>query len=133
MFGIQIGGETVRKRTDWVVGINGRIGGLLNFVDRHSYYNATFDDDDSGNVNLVTEERRETLDDETLTFMSEANAFVAYYVRPNTSLRLGYNVLYMNGMATAANNIGLIGTFPKFEVTGDTLYHGMNCGFEMTW
>lgn len=133
LFGIQIGSDVVRKRTDWVFGLNGRVGGLINFADRHSRLTSTVDNDDSIGVNLVTTSESESLNDETLTFLVEAGAYVAYYIRPNTSVRFGYNGLYMNGLATAAQNIGLMGSFPKFELTGDSLYHGMSLGFEMTW
>ena len=72
--------------------------------------------------------------DETLTFLGEGSAYAAYYVRPNTAFRIGYDVLYMNGMATATNNLGIRGDgFAKFELTGDSLYHGMSFGLETTW
>ena len=83
----------------------------------------------------------QNLSDETLTFLGEGNIYLAYILRPNTTLQIGYDVLYMNGVATATNNLGIRGgtdvdretEFARFELTGDSLYHGMNAGFEFTW
>lgn len=136
LVGFQFGGDVVQKRTDWVFGLNGKVGGLLNFANRKSALFQRYDNlnDPADDDMFSTRSKEESLDDETLTFLGEANAYVAYYLRPNTSLRLGYNFLYLNGVATATNNIGLMGNnFPRFEVTGDALYHGMDFGFEMTW
>jgi hypothetical protein len=136
MFGFQFGGDVVQKRTDWAVGLNGKIGALVNFANRHSTLHQRFDNpnDPNDNDDFTTRSTTETLSDETLTVLGEANAYVAYYLRPNTSLRVGYNVLFLNGLAVATDNLGIYGDqFPKFEVTGNAFYHGMNFGFEMTW
>ena len=133
LFGIQLGGEWLQKRTDWVFGAEGRVGGFLNFANRDSRLIQVVDQDLGNAVDLLTTTRTQGLDDETLTFLSEVHVYLAYYLRPNTSVRVGYNFLYLNGMATATNNLGLQGEFPKFELTGDSLYHGMTLGFNMTW
>lgn len=133
MIGIQLGGDFVRKRSDWLFGFKGKLGGLVNFADRSSSLSQTTASTEPERV-VSTALTEEDLRDETLTFLSEGGAYVAYYVRPNTALRVGYDVLYMNGVATATNNLGIRGSdFAKFEMTGDSLYHGMNFGFEMTW
>lgn len=133
LVGIQIGGEAVRKRTNWVLGINGRVGGLINFADRNSHLVQTFDSDLGVGVNMTTDVTEERLNDETLTFLAETSAYVSYYVRPNTAFRFGYNALFMNGLAIASDNIGLAGGFANFELTGNAIYHGMDFGLEMTW
>lgn len=151
LIGIQFGSDMVAKRTDWVFGLNGKIGGMMNFADRRSSLLQRFETIESltgrnvvpittatnnpeDDAILETRSTSEELNDETLTFLSEVNVYVSYYLRPNTSFRVGYNVLYMNGLATALDNVGIQGnTFNRFEVTGDSLYHGMNLGFETTW
>ena len=150
LMGFQFGSDLVAKRTDWVFGLNGKLGGLLNFADRRSSLRQRFEttesiiarqpsatfatNDPEGIAEFETRETTEQLNDETLTFLGELNMYVAYYLRPNTSFRVGYNVLYMNGIAAALDNVGLQGTaFRKFEVTGDSFYHGMNLGLETTW
>ena len=137
LIGVQIGGDFTRKRTDWLLGIRSKVGGLINFADRTNRLSLTTASTDvDGNRTLTTTNTELHLQDETLTFVGEVGAYVAYYVRPNTALRMGYDVLYMNGMATATNNLGIRGdgtTFARFETTGDSFYHGLNLGFEMTW
>jgi len=149
LLGIQIGGEFVQKRADWVFGMRGKVGGFVNFADRANRISQTlaFAETIDGTATRVvrTVEDELELSDETLTFLGEGNLYVAYYIRPNTSLRLGYDIIYMNGLATATNNLGIRGAqladdnrsvaaeFARFELTGDSLYHGMNVGFEFTW
>lgn|GEM_PF-2904704 len=145
LMGIQFGGDMVAKRTDWAFGVNGKVGGLINFADRHStlFQRTETDDridgtivtnDPEGDATFETASRTEALNDETLTFLGEVNVYVAYYLKPNASIRVGYNGLYLNGMAAALDNTGLEGNkFPKFELTGDSFYHGMNLGLETTW
>lgn len=145
LVGLQFGGDVVAKRTDWAFGVNGKVGGLVNFADRNSSLFQRVETDDRIDGLIVTNNPEEdatfntsslteTLNDETLTFLGEVNVYVAYYLKPNTSIRFGYNALYLNGVAAALDNTGLVGNvFPKFELTGDSLYHGMNLGFESTW
>lgn len=134
LVGIQIGGEFVQKRTDWIFGVDGRIGGLVNFADRSSLLRQITDQEPLSEIeDLLISTQTQDLQDETLAFLGEANLYMAYYLRPNTSVRFGYSLMYLNGLATATNNAGLKGTFPRFELTGDALYHGLNAGFNMTW
>ena len=136
LVGVQLGGEYVRKRTDWVLGLKGKAGGLVNFADRKSRFIRTTASTETGEREVTTEITASNLRDETLTFLAEAGAYAAYFIRPNTSVRMGYNIMYMNGIATATNNLGILGggtEFAPFELTGDSLYHGMHLGFEMTW
>ncbi len=145
LVGIQIGGEFVHKRTDWAFGLRGKVGGYINFADRMNHLSQTqasavLVDGVAGRV-VETTISEQNLSDETLTFLGEGNIYLAYSLRPNTTLQIGYDVLYMNGVATATNNLGIRGgtdvdretEFARFELTGDSLYHGMNAGFEFTW
>jgi hypothetical protein len=131
LIGVQFGGEITEKRTDWVVGLRGKLGGLLNLAERDSLVDAVGDVDGNGFLENIN--RNQSLSDEYLAFLGEAGIYFAYFLRPNTSLRVGYDAMLINGLATATNNIGLFPEFPKFEVTGNSLYMGLNVGFEMTW
>ena len=134
LFGVQLGGEYIRKRTDWVFGLKGKVGGLLNFADRNNFLSQTTASTETQERVVSTEVTRRQFNDETLTFLSEASMYMAYFVRPNTSFRVGYDVIYLNGLATATNNLNIRGDeFARFELTGDSFYHGMNLGCEFTW
>ena len=133
MFGVHFGGEVVRKRTNWSFAMTGKVGGLVNFAKRESDLSQTFDNDTSTAVAIITTTQNESVSEETLAFVAETGLSFAYYVRPNTSFRFGYNLLFINGVATATDNLGLMGGFPEMEVTGNSFYHGANLGYEMTW
>ena len=140
LVGIQVGGDWTDKHTDWIWGIRGKLGGLLNFADRNSHVATDIltvtppaSQNEPATATREMSNRQQALRDETLAFLGEAGIFGAYYLRPNTSLRASYDLIYINGVATAVQNMALTPAFPRFELTGDATYHGLSLGLEMTW
>ncbi|WP_197528432.1 Lpg1974 family pore-forming outer membrane protein [Aeoliella mucimassa] len=73
-------------------------------------------------------------------FITEGNVSVVFDVMPNMSLRAGYDVLFLNTVALAANNFNfdnaplLGGTrTPVLIEESSSLYHGANVGLEYVW
>ena len=55
-------------------------------------------------------------------------------ILPSVSLRGGYQVLYLNSLATSANNVDASNFNSTAVLTQDhVLYHGFNGGFEYIW
>jgi len=125
MFGIQTGVEVIENYSSWSWGFRGKLGGLFNFSDRR-LRTLTIDGDDR---ELVSQ----NLTKENLAILMEGGLVSSYQIRPNLTVRAGYDVIYINGVATAPQNAGLQPGFPPYEVTGDALYHGMSVGLEMLW
>lgn len=125
MFGVQLGGEVVENYTSWSWGARVKAGGLFNFsdgyrkIDRSVQGERNFSEDFS--------------DDENLAALVEAGLVATYQVRTNLTARIAYDAMYITGIATAPQNLGLDPGFPKYEVTGDALYHGLSMGVEMLW
>lgn len=128
--GLQLGGDFVNKHTDFLYGLRAKAGGLVNFMDRDSLL---VTDLPGANNQLERSADRQHLGDTSYAVLFEAGLFGAYYLRPNTSVRASYDVMLINGVANAVENLGLMGTFPEFDVTGKALFHGASIGFEMTW
>ena len=124
MIGIQIGGEMAEYYADWAVGGRFKAAGLLNFADRHDSVEVIGD-------NQVA--RIFDANDEHLAVLLEAGAYAVYQFSPNFTGRLGYDFLYITGIADAPSNANLSPSFSRFEVTNDTYYHGLTLGFEMLW
>lgn len=80
---------------------------------------------------------REGAKDNDAAFISEASAIGLFRVTPRFAIRGGYTVLYVNGVALAAENFNDAPPFFARQVTidnnGDALYHGANLGFEWVW
>jgi hypothetical protein len=135
LVGFQLGGELTEKRTNWVIGLRGKAGGFVNFAGRDSRVDTLTDDDNDVNTPLVFSTRDQGLTAEQFAVLVETGAYASYYLRPNTSIRVGYDFLFMNGVTVASdkNNLSLRPEFPAFRVTQNAFYHGASIGFEKTW
>jgi hypothetical protein len=80
-------------------------------------------------------------------FVGELDVKMTYRLNYHWTLRLGYNFLWMDGLALAADNFNptLPNVFagpagpngpprvPVVDRTGDALFHGLNVGLEYLW
>lgn len=71
------------------------------------------------------------------SFLGDAGAIMLYRVTPRFTLRGGYQILYVDGVATAVNNFNTESPFSARDSfihnTGNVFAHGTNLGFEWTW
>ena len=127
MYGVHFGGEYIEQAAVWNWGLRGRLGGLANFADRRSEFTSQI-----GAAAPTT--RRERSEKDNLTFLIEGGIFASAQITPNATLRVGYDVLYLSGVAQAIGNINLpVGAFSPMEVNDIALYHGGSVGFTMVW
>jgi hypothetical protein len=60
-----------------------------------------------------------------------------YRATPRLTLRTGYQVLFVDGVALAVENFNTESPFsardPFLNARGDVVYHGATAGFEWTW
>ena len=129
MFGPQIGLEIIELHDRWHCGFRGYLGGLANFADRRSFL---FTDIDTPQGNEVTE-RSQKLTENQLTFFSQVGLYGALHLRPNLSVRAGYDFIYMSGLGIAIDNLFIGDNFNGFSTAGVALYHGLSIGVEQTW
>ena len=125
MYGPQIGFEVVENYGRWRGGIRFKGGALYNFADRRSKRHAFF--------NGAEDLRDEHVSGQNLVAMLQGGVEAAYEVRPNLVARMAYDAMYLQGFATAAQNLGLEVNFPRFEVTGDAIFHGLSVGLDYMW
>ena len=126
MVGIQLGLEQADYYANWGWGIRFKGAGLINFADRTDRHLA-FDDPADTFLN------GNDVNDEHLAVLLEAGVYTAYHFSPNFTGRIGYDFMYMTGIADAPNNASLAPAFSRFEVTNDAYYQGLSVGFEMLW
>ena len=131
MYGFQLGFDSREKYAKWHWGVGAKAGGLLNFGRRYSSLDTVSNNVSLGLITRVN--RTQDIRDENLTVLLEAGVDATYYLRPNFGLRASYDILYLQGIGSAPDNMFLGQTFPKYELTGDSLYHGLSMGFEMVW
>jgi len=126
MFGLQCGGGLIFQQRNWSCGAKTTAAGMYNFADRDSTIVAVLTD---GTDNS----RAERLEDDHVVFLGDLNVFAFWQVRPHVGLRVSYDLLYITGIATARNNIGLNQSFPDLHLRGNALFHALSAGFEMVW
>ena len=75
-----------------------------------------------------------------VAFLGDAAAVLLYRVTPRMTLRGGYQILYVDGVATGVNNFNTADPFATnpsrtifVDNDGEFLAHGANVGFEWTW
>lgn len=132
LFGVQCGGEYREQLTHWSWGLRGRLATLFNFAERRSSFRSTLVP--MGGGAPVTTVRTERVTDDNLALLIEGGLFTSLQVRPNVTLRAGYDILFITGLAQADGNLGLpVGTFRPMQVNDDAIYHGGSLGFTMVW
>ena len=128
MLGVHFGGEYVEQAALWNWGLRGRIGGLGNLASRRSLFTSQLP------MPAGPTTRRESVDKDNLTFLIEGGVFASLHVHPNATIRVGYDILYLSGVAQAIGNLSLpVGSFSPMEVNDSALYHGGSVGFTMVW
>jgi hypothetical protein len=73
-----------------------------------------------------------------VALVSEAGAMVVYQVKPWLSLRGGYQLLFLDGVALGPENFNTAAPFPPprevlINDNGNVFYHGYTAGLEWTW
>ena len=75
--------------------------------------------------------------DNDVAFVGEAGATALYRVTSHLTFRVGYQLLYVDGVATALDNVDTQTPFsqriPFVNNSSDLFWHGSNVGFEYTW
>ena len=84
----------------------------------------------------------EKVTDTQVAFIGQANLLATYRLNYQWTIRTGYQFLFVDGVALAAENFNPVplGTnnpfrphVPNINVNGDVFYHGWNVGLEYMW
>lgn len=90
-------------------------------------------------INPQTSNIREQDDDNDISFLLESNIYGLFQFHPLWKARIGYQFLYLGGIATALDNfndeppfLGAART-PFLDTNGNAFYHGAYFGVEFGW
>jgi hypothetical protein len=79
---------------------------------------------------------REYNHDNDVAFLGEAGVIALFRATSQLTLRVGYQVLYVDGVALAVDNFNTTSPFTArnsfLDTSGDVFYHGSTLGFEWT-
>jgi hypothetical protein len=127
LFGVQLGLAMTYESDRWNVSVHSKHGFYAN--------DARVTDDVSYTGSAAAEENNFTNDnhDNALSFVSQGGVTARYHLRPNLSLRVGWEYLFVSGVALAPNNANFIPTKEQIGVTSDIFYQGVSAGTEYFW
>ena len=82
----------------------------------------------------------EAISETDVAFIGEANAIAIFRVTPRLTIRGGYTVMFLDGMALASENLnvdqspfGNVNRAATLSTDGELFYHGANAGITWTW
>ena len=124
MFGLQFGGGATYEQGRWSIGLFSKAGVNLNDPTSNTAFNRT----DVADSAFTTSSR-----DTTFSFISQTGVVAKWHMRPNLSLRAGWEYLYVTSVALAPYQINFRPDENKVVYTGDPFYHGASFGVEGFW
>jgi len=127
LFGIQFGGDWTRQTKEYNVGGWIKLAGLVNFADQESL--VVTNDNFFTNVNSFRQ-----ANGEVFTFAGEAGLNGAYFLNPNVSLRGGLQMMWIQSVAVATEQISFdFAAPPTVDFAGNIFYMGASVGLEVVW
>ena len=124
LLGIQAGADYTRGCNGWCYSAWGRAGIYANFAER----DISITDEDEP-LNDVTGESNDT----EFAFAGQLGVGLTRHLGCGIKLRAGYELLWINGLALAAEQPGTAGggfMLPRIDTDGDILYDGGYVGLE---
>ena len=124
MFGFQLGTGFTYEQGRWSASLTSKIG--VNLNDTAS--NTAFARTDMPDNDFTTTSR-----DTTFSFIGQSGIMLKWHMRPNLSLRAGWEMMYVTSVALAPHQINFRPDENPVVYTGDPFYHGAAFGFEGFW
>jgi hypothetical protein len=88
-------------------------------------------------ISTASPELRESVRETDAAFVAEAGLIGLYRVTSRLTVRGGYQLLFIDEVATAIDNFNTVSPFsartPFLDNSGDVFFHGSTLGFEWTW
>ena len=129
MFGPQLGYGLTYETNRWNITLNAKNGFLVNdarLTSDLTYKDSTNPDfEDTFGFSNVDHENR-------LNYMLQFSVLSRYHLRPNVSLRFGWEMLWLHNLSLAPNEMNFDADRPM-STTADAIYHGFVFGGEYYW
>lgn len=130
LFGLQLGGGLTFDHDRWNVTLSTKHGFFVN--DARATTSLTYTDPDNDptiRLNNYTTDLHEN----GVSYMATGAITGRYHLRPNISLRAGWEFMYVTGLALAPNQANFNPALAQLGLTGDAFYHGVSAGTEFFW
>jgi len=133
MLGLNLGSELVSQNEFYYWGLRGRAAPALSFASTSQAalgINNTSQPAGQQGVYSFSDEATRT----GAGFIGDLTIFAGWQINPNFSLQVGYDFLWVAGMATATRQFNLDNRDNNaIDVGGQTFYNGVSFGFYGSW
>ncbi|TWT78288.1 hypothetical protein Pla123a_10790 [Posidoniimonas polymericola] len=130
MFGFQAGGGVAYESHRWSVTLFAR-GGFA-FNDAKSNSNLTYTDPVTGDartdIGFANSDRTGSM-----PFFIQGGLLGRYHLRPNVSIRAGYEYMYVTAVGLAPHQLNFTPNDGKVVTSGNPFMHGLTLGGEFYW
>lgn len=130
LFGLQLGAGLTYESDRWNVTVSTKQGFAIN--DARATTALTFVDPDE-DTSIALNNYTTDLHENGVSYIGTGSILARYYLRPNFSLRAGWEFMYVTGLALAPNQVNFNPAAAQLHVTGDSFYHGISFGTEYYW
>lgn len=130
LFGLQLGAGMTYETDRWNVTVGTKHGFAIN--DARATTALTYNDPD-GVAAIALNNYTTDLHENSLAYMATGSILARYHLRPNISLRVGWEFMYVTGLALAPNQADFNPSVQQLSTTGDAFYHGVSFGSEFYW
>jgi hypothetical protein len=123
LFGGQLGVSLAYETARWSAGLNAKAGSFWNRMNLNSNFLA--------GPELVPSRGTTDATEDNLSFVAEAEVLLKWHLRPNLSLRAGFEMLYVESVALAPHQVNFIpGGYLPIADDGDVVMLGTALGVE---
>lgn len=131
LLGLNIGGELISQNEFYYWGLRGRAAPALSFASTsQSAFGVNTTTTGPGGTSSFTDAETKT----AAGFIGDLTLFAGWQVTPNFSFQVGYDFLWVAGMATATRQFNLDNRDnDAIDVGGQTFYNGLSFGFNGSW
>ncbi len=130
LFGLQLGAGLTYETDRWNVTVGTKHGFLINDARATTALNYT---DPDGDAAIDLFDHTTDLHENSLAYMATGSILARYHLRPNISLRAGWEFMFVTGLALAPNQADFNPATAQLHTTGDAFYHGVSFGSEFYW
>lgn len=127
LYGPQVGARVRRWGKRWGWEATGKAGIFGCDAQQEQYVN---------DFGYELPDRTHSVSDSQVAFLGEINLTAIYRLNDVWNLRAGYNVIWINGVALAPDQLDFSGTLPagnQIATDGGVFLHGVNFGLEARW
>jgi hypothetical protein len=126
MLGGQLGGSWQHETSRWSLGVVGKAGPMWNRIDLNSQFAV-------GETTILNSGTTNSEEDD-LSFVGEFQVLGKWHLRPNVSLRAGFELMFVDSIALAPFQVNFVpGGFQQIAASGDSVYMGSSFGIESYW